>query len=75
MGFIKRIFKVKKKINKISLDEKLSFNPKKVGDELNKPTKYILISILPLIKRMIKSIAHITGGGIYENLQGLSQKS
>ena len=57
-------------INKISLDEKLSFNSKKkVGDELVKPTKIYVDYILPLIKkRMIKSIAHITGGGIYENL-------
>ena len=57
-------------INKISLDEKLSFNSKKkVGDELIKPTKIYTDYILPLIKkRMIKSIAHITGGGIYENL-------
>ena len=40
-----------------------------MGDELIKPTKIYVDCILPLIqKRMIKSIAHITGGGIYENL-------
>jgi len=57
-------------INKISLDEKLPFNTKKkVGDELTKPTKIYVDCVLPLIKKkMIKSIAHITGGGIYENL-------
>ena len=57
-------------LNNISLDENLPFNSKKkVGDELIKPTKIYVDCILPLIqKRMIKSIAHITGGGIYENL-------
>ncbi len=57
-------------INNISLDVKLPFNSKKkVGDELIKPTRIYVNCILPLIKKkMIKSIAHITGGGIYENL-------
>ena len=54
MGSFKWIFNGKKntEINKISLDEKLSFNSKKtVGDELIKPTKIYINYILPLIKK------------------------
>lgn len=38
-----------------------------LGDELLRPTKIYVREVLPLISR-IKSIAHITGGGFYENI-------
>lgn len=49
-----------------------------LGDELLTPTKIYVREILPLIPR-VKSIAHITGGGFYENIpraipEGLTAK-
>jgi phosphoribosylformylglycinamidine cyclo-ligase len=42
---------------------------RKLGDELLVPTKIYVPAILKLIKRFkVKGIAHITGGGIAENL-------
>ena len=38
-----------------------------LGEELLKPTRIYVREVLPLISR-IKSIAHITGGGFYENI-------
>ena len=50
-----------------SWNQKL-FN-KTVGEELLIPTKIYVNDLLPLIKKeLINSIAHITGGGIFENL-------
>ena len=38
-----------------------------LGDELLTPTKIYVREVLPVISR-VKSIAHITGGGFYENI-------
>ena len=57
-------------IKKISLNDKLPFTKNTVGEELIKPTKIYVKEILPLVKKnLVNSIAHITGGGIYENLE------
>ena len=64
------IRKVLKK-NKLSLNSKVSFKSKQklIGDDLLIPTKIYVNQLLPLVKKnLIASMAHITGGGIYENL-------
>ncbi len=63
------IRKVLKK-NQITVYSKLPFNSSKtVGRELLIPTRIYVNDLLPLIKKdLINSIAHITGGGIFENL-------
>jgi phosphoribosylaminoimidazole synthetase len=64
------IRKILKKNNFTTLS-RVPFTSKKkrFGDELLVPTKIYVKQVLPLIKQnFITSIAHITGGGIYENL-------
>ena len=59
------------KVNKLSPHSKIPYasEKKNLGEDLLIPTKIYVSEILPLIKRnLISSIAHITGGGIYENL-------
>ena len=58
------------KKHRIKVTSKLPFNSHKtVGEELLIPTKIYVNDLLPLIKKqLVNSIAHITGGGIFENL-------
>jgi phosphoribosylformylglycinamidine cyclo-ligase len=54
---------------KLKLEEQVEELDKKLGDELLTPTKIYSQTILKLIKRYeVKGMAHITGGGIPENL-------
>ena len=58
--------------NKINLNVKTPYKSgkKKLGDDLLLPTRIYTKIILPLIKKnLINCIAHITGGGIIENLE------
>lgn len=58
------------KDNDYTLDTKLEeLSGKTLEDVLLTPTKLYIKSVLPLIKmKKIKGIAHITGGGFYENI-------
>jgi len=74
-GFHSNGFSLIRKIitdKKISLNQKTPFksNFKLLGEDLIQPTKIYVKSVLPLIKKKkIFAISHITGGGIYENLE------
>ncbi|KAF0133404.1 MAG: phosphoribosylformylglycinamidine cyclo-ligase [Candidatus Saganbacteria bacterium] len=60
---------------KLSLNEKLNGLEKSLGLELLTPTKIYTKSILSLIKKVdVKGIAHITGGGLPENVARLIKK-
>ena len=74
-GFHSNGFSLIRKVikdNKISLDSNTPYKSKekKIGDDLLLPTRIYVKEMLPLIKkRMILSMAHITGGGIADNLE------
>ena len=73
-GFHSNGFSLIRKIiseKKIPLNTKPLFksNFKLLGEDLIQPTKIYVKSLLPLIKKKICAISHITGGGIYENLE------
>ena len=54
---------------KLPLDKKLPEIGRKLGDELLEPTRIYVKSILNLIRDFdIKGMAHITGGGLLENV-------
>ena len=58
------------KDNKIDLFEKRGeFGGKTIGEVILEPTKIYIDSVLPLVKEnLVNGIAHITGGGLIENL-------
>ena len=73
-SLIRKILKEKK----ISLNSKIPYksNKKKIGEDLIKPTKIYVKYVLPLVKKKkISAIAHITGGGIFENLERIIPKN
>lgn len=56
---------VRKLITNFSVD----FNGKPIGEELLTPTKIYVKPVLELLPKFaIKGLAHITGGGLYENV-------
>lgn len=58
---------VRKIFGNRNLHEYVNEFGKTLGEELLTPTKIYVKEVLPLIEK-IKSIAHITGGGFYENI-------
>ncbi|HCR85919.1 MAG TPA: phosphoribosylformylglycinamidine cyclo-ligase [Alphaproteobacteria bacterium] len=55
--------------NKIKFTDKVAGFKKPIGEELLIPTKIYVKQILNLLKKVdVKAMAHITGGGITENL-------
>jgi len=57
-------------VSKTQLDDNTSFNDLSFSEELLKPTRIYVKTIMSLLEqtKAIKAIAHITGGGITENL-------
>ncbi|WP_089284341.1 phosphoribosylformylglycinamidine cyclo-ligase [Anaerovirgula multivorans] len=54
---------------KLSLDASFQVLEKTIGEELITPTKIYVKPVLEVIKSVtVKGIAHITGGGFYENV-------
>lgn len=54
---------------KFSLDEKFEELEGSLGEELLKPTKIYVKTVLALMEKLkIHGISHITGGGFYENI-------
>jgi len=60
-SLVRKIFENK------NLHEHINEFGKTLGEELLTPTKIYVRDVLPVISK-IKSIAHITGGGFYENI-------
>ena len=72
-SFIRKVLTV----NGLTVNSKIPFSSKRklIGDELVTPTKIYVNELLPLIKsNSLNSIAHITGGGILENLSRVIPK-
>lgn len=56
-------------IRKIITDFNIEFNEQKIGDLLLTPTKIYVKPVLEILKKYtILGMAHITGGGLYENV-------
>jgi len=61
--------KVLFKSNKYKIDDKISSFGKSLGEELFRPTKIYVHPVLHLLEKYkILGIAHITGGGLLENI-------
>lgn len=56
-------------VRKLITDFDEEFNGKKIGEALLEPTKIYVKNVLEIMKNFnIKGMAHITGGGFYENI-------
>lgn len=56
-------------ICELSYDQKAPFSNKKLGKALLTPTRIYVETVLPLIReQLLNGLAHITGGGLVENL-------
>lgn len=56
-------------VRKLIPDIDIDFNGKKMGEVLLTPTKIYVKTILSLLEKFeIKGMAHVTGGGFYENI-------
>ncbi|MDF2503904.1 MULTISPECIES: phosphoribosylformylglycinamidine cyclo-ligase [Clostridium] len=56
-------------VRKLVPDIDIDFNGKKIGEVLLEPTKIYVKPILKLMEKFeIRGMAHITGGGFYENI-------
>jgi len=60
---------IRKVLEKENIDLSTNFDGKTFGDVLMAPTKIYVKSILSLLEKIkVNGLAHITGGGIYENI-------
>lgn len=65
-SLVRKVFEIEKNGVKACYDE---LNGLSIGEVLLTPTKIYVRAILDLIEKItVKSIAHITGGGFYENI-------